>query len=620
MSRLALGILCVLSGSSLLPADPEFGRDVRPLLSKYCFACHGEKKQEAGISLNELHSNEDAFRHHRLLRQLVSQVSSDEMPPFEAKVELTDSDREKLLFSLHHLINRVDQGEVPRNSGRVTLRRLNRNEYHYTVRDLFGITFNPGRDFPADGSGGEGFNNAADALFLPPSLMEKYLAAANQIVEAIYQDENLRKRYLFAQPDANADPLSIAKTILREHGRRVFRRHLTKQDLALLLKAVEKAMATGRSFEEAMRLPLTALLIHPSFLYRFEHDVPGKKEWPLKGEEIATRLSYFLWSSAPDDELLRLGGTNELAEPKVLRQQVKRMLNDPRALALSKHFAGQWLGFDALQERVIPDKERFPQFTPSLRRAMSQEAEQFFHHILTSNQPLTELIAARYSFLNKELAKHYGIEGVTGSKLQRVSLTDRNRGGILGLGAIHTTTSLPLRTSPVKRGVWVLEAILGEPPPPPPPDAGELPDDDKSTEGLSLRQQLEAHRKRAKCANCHNRIDPLGLGLENFDAIGRWRSHGVNGEAIDSRAKLPSGESFSSPAELKAVLLKDQDKFARNVARKMLAYALGRSLEYYDVPTINKLVADLKAENYRIETLIQGIVQSDPFLKRSAKR
>ncbi len=601
-------------------AQIDFATDARPVLAKYCFSCHGADKQEAGLALHELLTTEDAFRNHRLLRQVIVQVEGDDMPPFEAKKHPSDAERAKLLRTLNHLVGRVDRGEVPRNPGRVTIRRLNRNEYNYTVRDLFGIKFQPGRNFPADGAGGEGFDNTADALFLPPVLMENYLHAANRVIDTLYQDDALRQRFLFAQPEGKVTVEDAARKILTYHGSLAYRRPLTEEDLAPLLAAVTEATSKGKKFEQAMRVPLTALLLHPSFLFRIQHDVSGKSEWPLNDFELATRLSYFLWSSVPDSALFGVARVGKLRDPKVLRAQVIRMIASEKSKALSRHFAGQWLGFDALIDRVEPDQKRFPQFTRSLRAAMYHESEYFFDHLLRANRPATDLINADYTFLNSELARHYGIPGVSGSQIRKVTLTNPNRGGVIGMGSVLTATSLPLRTSPVKRGKWILETLLGDPPPPPLPDAGELPADDKSSEGLSFRQQLEQHRKEPKCAACHAKIDPLGFGLENFDAIGRWRTKGVNGKPVDSSAVLPGDITFSTPAELKKLLGSAQDKFARNLCRKMLAYALGRSLEYYDEPVINDLFATLAAKDYKIQYLVLAIAESYPFQNRSAKR
>ena len=617
--KLFLGILLLI-----LPARaaPDFKNELRPLLAKYCFSCHGEKKQEAGIELHHLETLEDAYRNHRLLERLAKEIHEEKMPPFEADEEPSEAEARKMYELLTAITEQVTQGKVPRNPGRTTIRRLNRNEYNYTVRDLFGINFLPGKDFPADGAGGEGFDNTADALFLPPVLMEKYLAAANKIADQVYASEPLKKRYLITLPEeGKRTPREAAGNVLNYHLTLAYRRRPSKEDdLAPLLRLFEKSQKSGQSYEQAMRLPLVAILVNPKFLFRLQHDEAGKKEWPLDQFELAARLSYFLWSSMPDRELFRLADGGKLRDPGVLEAQVKRMLADPKAKAFSRHFAGQWLGFDDLIDRVEPDPKRFPQFTPALRASMWRESVAFFDHLIRQNRPMTEIIDSDYAFLNNTLARHYGIGGVSGNEIRKVTVTNKQRGGVLGMGSVLTATSLPLRTSPVKRGKWILEAMMGDTPPPPPPDAGELPGDDKSVEGLTFREQLEVHRKRKNCAGCHARIDPLGFGLENFDAIGRWREKDVNGKPIDSLAVLPGDIEFSTPAELKKLLMAAKQKVARNLCRKMLAYSLGRSLEYYDEAVVNDLLAKLQKNDYKMQSLVIEIVKSEPFQKRSSQR
>jgi hypothetical protein len=607
---------------SLCPAAfaDDFAGKATPLLSKYCFECHGEKKQKGGIETHHLTSTEAAFRHHRFLENIAEQVESGDMPPDDEDVLPTDAERRQLVDEIRRVLKKLETGDFPKNAGRTTVRRLNRNEYNYTVRDLFGIDFQPGREFPADGAGGEGFDNVGDAMFVQPALLEKYLAAAKKVVGSLYDDPKLLDRILVAKPSDKTPPATAARTTLLTHASLAFRRRVTDEDLAPMLALVEKKLAAGDSYAEALRPAFQALLIHPAFLFRIEADQPGKQEWKIDDFELATRLSYFLWASMPDRRLLKLADEGKLSDPAVLRAEALRMINDRRSETLSRHFAGQWLGFDELREVAAPDPVRFPSFTPTLRVAMYRESVEFFNHLVRGNRPVLELLHADYTFANAELARHYGIPGVTGSQLQRIPLSDPNRGGVIGQASVLTATSMPLRTSPVKRGKWILDTILGTPPPPPPPDAGVLPGDDQSTEGLSFREMLEVHRTKASCAGCHEKIDPLGFGLENFDAIGRWRTQDANGGPIDSRATLPGDITFSTPKELKDLLLSSDELFLRNLSRKMLAYALGRPLEYYDEPVVTDLVAKLRADDLKMQTLILSVIDSHPFQHRSAKR
>ena len=599
----------------------SFSENISPFLEKYCISCHGPDRQQGGITFHQIDSLDAGFKKFHLLENAIDQIQHGDMPPDDEDLLPSEAERSKIIQTLSHVVERVKSGDVPQRAGRTTLRRLNRNEYHYTVRDLFGVNFNPSKDFPVDGAGGEGFDNMADALFSTPTLLEKYLNAAKQVITSVYANPTLKKKVIFKSPDQENPPPIAAHKILSYHATLAYRRRPSAEDLAPLLNAFAKGQQAGKNFEQSLRAPLTALLINPRFLFRAEHDQAGKDEWPLSDFELATRLSYFLWSSMPDRELFQVADQGKLRDPEILRQQTLRMIASPKSAALARHFAGRWLEFDKMIDQADPDPKRYPTFNLELRRSMYFESIEFFNHLVRQNRPLTELIDSDYTFANAALAKHYQLkEPVTGNSLQKVILHDKNRGGVLGMGSILTATSLPLRTSPVHRGVWILDAMLGDPAPPPPPDAGELPEDDTKAEGLTFRQQLDLHRKATKCANCHARIDPLGFGLENFDAIGRWRTKDANGKLVDSSAVLPGDIIFSTPYELKQLLMAGKDKFAKNMTRKLISYATGRGLKYYDEVTINKIVSELPKTNYATRDLILQIVNSRPFLYRSSTR
>jgi Protein of unknown function (DUF1592)/Protein of unknown function (DUF1588)/Protein of unknown function (DUF1587)/Protein of unknown function (DUF1585)/Protein of unknown function (DUF1595)/Planctomycete cytochrome C len=614
-------ILLLVASASLPAGADDFARLAAPLLEKHCASCHGAEKQKGGIEVHHLRDTDSALRHHRFLENIAEQVESGDMPPEDDVDELpTDEERATLVRAIKSVATKLAEGDFPRNPGRTTIRRLNRNEYNYTIRDLFGVNTIPARDFPSDGAGGEGFDNVGDSLFIPPVLMEKYLEASRKVIETLYADKALLNRAMVARPNPRTEPETAARTVLQYHASLAFRRRVEKSDIDPLVTLFSNNLAAGRSFDEAMQTPLQALLVHPSFLFRIEADQPGQSEWRISQFELATRLSYFLWSSMPDRRLFKLADEGKLSDPAVLRAEVDRLLEDRRSETLARHFAGQWLGFDELRDVADPDVKRFPTFTPTLRAAMYRESVGFFNHLIRTNRPVSDLIHSDYTFVNSELARHYGIPGVSGEAMQQVKLTDPNRGGVIGQASILTVTSVPLRTSPVKRGKWILDNLLGTPPPPPPPDAGVLPADDKSSEGLSFRQQLEMHRTRPSCAGCHEKIDPLGFGLENFDAIGRWRDHDANGKPVDSLATLPGDITFSTPADLKKLLAESDELFLRNLCRKMLAYSLGRPLEYYDEPVVTDLVKTLRADQLRMRTLIHSVVASKPFQHRSATR
>ena len=606
--------------SGLVAAQDRFAEKAAPFLQKYCHECHDEKESKGGIDVHTLTSTLGAYQQHQFLKSLASQVENRKMPPKDAEEHPSDDERKAAVSEIRAVLKSLEEGNFPRNPGRPTVRRLNRNEYNLTVRELFGIDFQAGREFPEDGAGGEGFDNVGDSLFVQPSLLEKYLSASKKVIESVYSSPERKSRVILMTPTEKLPPDKAARGVLTVQASLAFRRKVTDEELGPMLALFQKQLTAGASYEDALRLPLQSLLVHPSFLFRFEADQPGKTEWRISDFELASRLSYFLWASMPDRALFKLANDGKLSDPAVLRSEVLRMLADPKAEALSRYFGGQWLGFDELREVAEPDPKRFPTFTPGLRNAMYRESVEFFSNLVRANRPVLDLVSADYTFVNEELATHYGIPGVTGPAMRKVPLTDPNRGGVIGQASILTTTSMPLRTSPVKRGKWILNTLLGTPPPPPPPNAGVLPADDKSAAKLTFREQLEQHRKQPNCAGCHEKIDPLGFGLENFDAIGRWRSTDANGKPVDSMARLPGDITFSTPAELKKLLLGSDELFLRNIARKMLAYALGRPLEYYDEPVIVDLVKKLRQNDLKTQSLILSIVESHPFQNRSAKR
>jgi hypothetical protein len=429
-----------------------------------------------------------------------------------------------------------------------------------------------------------------------------------------------RKLILVARPADVKDAgqaRAAAEKVLSNFARRAYRRPVTPAEIARLVKLYEIAAKQGEPFEQALRLPLKAVLVSPHFLYRIEED-PAKPDEvrTISDFEFATRLSYFLWSSMPDEELFEIARRGELRKPEVLEQQVKRMLKHPRSHALAQNFAGQWLQLRNL-ETISPDRDYYPAWDDSLRAAMAGEAEAFFEHIVQNDRSIMEFLDADYTFLNQRLARHYGVPKVFGAEFRQVKLPDGRRGGVLTMASTLTVTSNPTRTSPVKRGKWVLENILGTPPPPPAPDVPELPPTGQ-LKG-TLREQMEQHRANPSCATCHARLDPLGFGLENFDGIGGWRMED-NKKPIDPSGVLPGGEKFAGPAELRKVLLGKADLFRRCLAEKLLTFGLGRGLEYYDKCALDEIVAASRANNDTFSALVLAIVKSDPFQKRKGKR
>ncbi len=401
-----------------------------------------------------------------------------------------------------------------------------------------------------------------------------------------------------------------AKRILEPLARRAWRRPVTGVEIDGLLGLVAREEKRSGSFAEGMRSGLMAILVSPHFLFRVERDrSPSSRRasavQPISPHELATRLSYFLWGSLPDHELDRLADSGQL--PRVVGAQTVRMLADPRAAAFVESFSGQWLQTRNLSVQR-PDAKLFPAFTGELADAMRRETEMFFAAIVRENRSILDFLDAPFTYLNGPLAKHYGIAGVSGEQFRRVDLDGVRRGGVLTHGSVLTVSSYPTRTSPVIRGKWVLDNLLNQPPPPPPPNVPQL-EEKAASSSASMRQQLEKHRASAQCASCHSRMDPLGFGLENYDAIGRWREEDASGE-------LPGGVRFSTPAEMKQILKGDPDVFARALTEKMLTFALGRGVEVRDRPTVRRIVDRLRANGYRMQELILGIVESEAFRQR----
>jgi hypothetical protein len=375
----------------------------------------------------------------------------------------------------------------------------------------------------------------------------------------------------------------------------------------------DKAKAGGYTPEQSLQFAISATLVSPQFLFRIEHDPKPGVYGRISDTELASRLGYFLWSSMPDDELLRLGESNKLHQPAVLDEQVRRMIADPKSSALAENFVGQWLQIRSL-DAMQPDAKKFPEWTPDLKEAMRTETNMFFASVLRDNRPITDLIDGKYTYLNETLAKYYGIEGVTGPEFRRVDLKTDQRSGVLTQASVLTVTSYPNRTSVVLRGKYMLENVFGTPPPPPPPDVPKL---DEATVGVakSLRQQMEQHRSDAVCASCHSKMDVLGFGMENYDAIGRWRT--TDGKfPIDSTGSFPNGKSFAGPAEMKALLRDDIEEFTRTLADKMMTYALGRGLEPFDRRTVKEVVKETAARDYKFQALILAVTHSPAFQER----
>ena len=426
-------------------------------------------------------------------------------------------------------------------------------------------------------------------------------------------DAPSRRRILSCQPTGAADETACARKILSTIARRAYRQPVAETDMARLMEIFQSGRKKG-TFETGIENGLQVILTSPRFLFRTEIDpanVAAGASYKLGDLELASRLSFFLWSSIPDEELLSLAEKGRLKESAVIDAQVQRMLADPRSNALVSNFAGQWLFLRNLAS-ARPDGPTFPNFDDNLRQAYRRETEMLFESIMRENRSVVDLLNANYTFVNERLAKQYGIPNIYGSQFRRVTLTDPTRFGLLGQGSVLTVTSYPNRTSPVLRGKWILENILGTPPPPPPPGVPPLKENEEGAKPRSVRELLEQHRATPACATCHAVMDPLGFSLENFDATGEWRKKDFSGP-IDPSGQLADGTKVSGPVSLREALMKHPEQFVNTMTEKMLTYALGRGLEYYDMPVVRSIVKDSSKNNYRFTTVVMNIVKSTPF-------
>ncbi len=602
-------------------------------MERECFDCHNETKKKGDLNLTRFATYNEVTAEPEVWQHVLERVQSAEMPPEKAgKLDFGDL---QLMMDWLRQLPKPEEPDCTKLAsdrtasyyrGYVMSRRLNRSEYINTVRDLFGVEFAISFDeiLPKDGSGGEGFDTAGNALFLSSIHIEKYLEAADQIANALLPDNRralndemrmARERFLVTTPGIFIRTDAAAREVLTGFTARAWRRPVGDDEIDRLLTMFERGRERGDSFEVAMRLPVKAVLISPYFLFLAEPEPGDAGVHHLADIPLASKLSYFIWSSMPDQELMTLAGQGLLQDTNVYRAQIQRMMKDPKAAALGERFALQWLDLEKLGDDVKPDATKFPQFDAALADAMKAEVTTYFNHLVKQDRSLLELINSDYTFANERLAELYGLDDVTGTALQRVHLADANRGGILGMAGIHALTSFPLRTSPVLRGRWVLEALLGDKIPPPPPGVPVLSEEKINTEGFTLRRQLEIHRENPDCAGCHDKMDPLGFGLENFDVMGQWRTED-HGNPLDTTGTLPSGETFRGPTGLKQVLLSQKQKIMRHLARKMAGFAFGRDLNKFDNCVIDDAMKALEQNDYRATVLIESIALSYPFQYR----
>lgn len=746
-----LWILLVGFAVNAAQAADYFRDQALPALHRYCFDCHDPEDSEGGVLFLDAKSAADMEKRRSIWHSVVAQLRNRTMPP--AKQKLQPSEQERL--EIARWIKSYLRDSAARSgpfAGAVAARRLNRLEYDNTIRDLIGVMLRFSESFPMEGGGGEGFENNGETLYLPPLLMERFLEAAQQVVDAAIVTPMMKREFAahqllphksdakllhdfrypkypvnpgdeisvmvpiyvagnyeitlatvpgkktnlaatvfvdgirVGQLNTNDDPYrrdrprtdkfeiqlerglhavqfrvakdgapgafvqvqveeqdrkeergrdaihyrllgvmpgqepvvarAAAEQVLTKLVRKAYRRPITKAAIGRFLKLFDRGADRGDPFEECMKLAIKGVLVSPDFLYRIEKPARSEAIEPLTGYELASRLSYFLWSTMPDEELFALAEEGRLRDPDVLLAQVDRMLLDPKAAVFSKTFIGQWLGTQYLGGRVAPTQNSIQHYyTPEVAKAMRNECELFFHHLLLDDRSILDLVDSDYTYMSGRLAKFYEREDwkeFHRDRFRKVTFDDDHRGGLVGMGAVLAVTSHYKQTSPVLRGAWVFDTMLGTPVPPPPPDVPELEKKDEKGKRLSVKAMLEKHRGESSCAACHNLIDPIGFALENFDFLGRWREKD-QGKPLHTRGSLPTGETFDGPEELRQVLLQRRDVFTRHLIRKVLGYALGRALVDEDEGTVERVARKLEASGHGARQMIREIVLSTPF-------
>lgn len=598
---------------ALVTANDEFTHVILPFVSDNCYDCHGDGANKGDLALDEFKGAEAVLQHRAVWQKVLSRLRAGEMPPRDGP-KPEPAEVSKALLAIDDVLGAF--GDRVQEPGRMTLRRLNRAEYVNTVRDLLYLpAFKGGEGFPKDESG-HGFDNIADLLTVSPLLFEQYLETADQAVDQLKKTPAAVDTLMITgfPKETFYNKAAYAHQVLATLLPRAYRRPVSKSEIDRVYKFVALSFAqNGEAAKNGLYLALRAILVDPNFLFRSELDEGSTRDGfpPVPADyRLADRLSYFLWSSMPDDELFKLAAAGQLHEPEVLRAQVLRMLKDPKAIALSEDFAGQWLLLRNL-DQAAPDARMFPQFDQELREAMRQETERFFGAVVSEDRSIMDFIDGNFTFVNGPLAELYGIPGLVGPEFQRVTLAGGQRSGILTQASILTVTSNPARTSPVQRGKWILDNLLNKPPPPPPDNVPALDDAHRQLTG-TMRQKLAQHRSDPNCAACHRAMDPLGLALENYDPIGRWRVK-EGDEPIDVSATMPDGKTFQGAQGLKEILRAHEEDFRRCLTEKMLIYALGRGLDYRDTRTVDRISAEVARNQDRFSSLIVAIVSSELF-------
>jgi mono/diheme cytochrome c family protein len=597
--------------------DRRISRHVR----KYCHECHNADTSSGNVNLAQDTDVRMLLNHRETWQKVLSVVESGEMPP-EDEEQIPDEQRNELIAFLSKTLNEIECGDVTQMSpeelsqldpGPPLLRRLNRREYDLSIQDLLNIELTLSSSFPED-TLSYGFDNVAQSLSMSPLLVEQYHAASLLAIEALQadpSDSNPVRESLYCNPNGTSPTLEQVKQAIASFATAAFRRPVDQVTLDrygnLYERAREKSEHAG-----AISYVLQAILISPKFLIRIEQNQPDQEAaYPIDSYELINRLSYFLWSRPPDDELKALAANESSISLDTLNEQVARMLADPRSEALVDGFFEHWLDLHQFDAHEV-NAESFPEFTAELRGSMRDEVRSLFRELVTQNGKVTDILAPDHTYLDARLASHYGVQGDFGDELQRVELDDRQRGGVLSSAMWLTSISDPGRTNVPRRGNFIAGQILGAPAPPPPPNVPALEKSSEESGPQSLRQRLEQHRADATCANCHAKMDPWGFALENYDAIGRWRTED-NSVEVDATGQFVNQEPFEGPEGLKQLLLSRKEEFMRSFAKNLLVYALGRGVSGIDECTLRSMIQSSLNDEDRFLPMVQALVRSVPF-------
>ena len=588
----------------------------RAFLQQYCQACHQGESPAAGFRSQEFETIESFRLKPGDWTRLTARVANSEMPPPGAPAPPLEEREAFLGWADATWREQACAADVA--IGPSLLRRLNRDEYAASLRDLLDLQIDVSHALPIDGAGGEGFDNAAETLFLSPLHSEKYLEAAKFALDAAGKEFKSRQKIFIAYPGQGLSEKQAAQQILARFLPRAFRRPVDADTVASYVAQFQHARELELDFEPAVLFALRSALLSPRFLFHVE---PVEGEPASRQYAIASRLSYFLWGGMPDELLFDAAADGKLDDPGVLRKLVPRMLRDPRSLQFADRFVEQWLRTRELDADKAPDAELFAEYhsNEELRSDIRLQPVFFFLEVFRRNLSLETFLDSERTILTRDLVTYFGwerIEEASRKNPEWVKLPEQgvNRGGLLGMPAVLAVSSYPYRTSPVLRGAWILDSILGAPPPPPPPDVPALEETKAGDEPKSVRERLEQHRQNAVCASCHDRIDPLGFALENYDVIGGWRDED-GGKPVDATGKLADGTEFVGPEGLKKALLERREDFLRNLTKRMLGYALGRGLTPGDACSVETILDRVQSADASSWTLIQEIVTSDSFLQ-----